>query len=73
MPTSPPQGHKLRSADAAIAACHQLRGFRLADDARLRVVRVLGDLLEHLDQSVRDRHAWETLLAAVRAGVRVAA
>mmetsp|Transcript_84961 Transcript_84961/g.182118 ORF Transcript_84961/g.182118 Transcript_84961/m.182118 type:complete len:236 (-) Transcript_84961:44-751(-) len=57
--------------NAGVPVHEKLAGARLRDDPRL--VGLLRYLLHHLDQSIRDGHAREALLATVRTGCRVAA
>ena len=63
----------LNTAASFLSAHEELRRLRFAHDARLRVVRVLRDLLQHLDERVGDCHTREALSAAVGPGLRVAA
>jgi len=60
-----------QACDCSRRARQQLVGLGLGDN--LCLVATLCDLLDHLNQSICDGHAWETLLSTMRTGHRVAA
>merc|ERR1712039_533140 len=61
----------IHQASADITFHFQRVRFCLGDDASGPAFGALGDLLDHLDKSVSDRHSWEALLPPVRPRGRV--
>ena len=63
----------LTTDDSTSRVLDELVDARLADNLGLRVAGVLRDLLQHLDEGVRDRHTRKALRTTMRARLRVAA